>query len=271
MIPVIIPAKNEQLFLESTVTSLKATARFAHEELFIVVVDDGSTDLTQSIAIELGCRVVQLPDRGYSALGLPALADTHNAGFDYIDRHILVEDYKYLMVVGADTTFDNNYMQEIVETMEKDDEIVMCAGILNNIRTNHDAVRGSGRIIRNSFWSLIGRKLPNQFHSWESYPIVFANATGFKARTNYLAHMQTPRAPLAQVDWARYGIAMKEKGSIFIYVLLRGLQRLILDRDIRGAWRLLYGFVSSSPELYESRLRKFTAKQQWNKIIRFKR
>lgn len=267
MLPVIIPAKNEEKNLKETVDSLRNTAMFANQELYIVVVNDGSKDNTSIIAKKLGCHLVELADRGYSALGMPELADTHNAGFQYIDKHLNINSYDYLMVVGADTTFNNNYISLLLEEMKSNKNLVICGGVLNKIKTNHDAVRGSGRLIRNTFWTLEGRKVPNQYYSWESYPLVFANSHGYETRTIYEAHMQTPREPMGIVDWKRYGIAMKENGSIFIYVFLRASKRLFKSRDFYGFYRMIYGYISSSPILYEKKLRDFNAKRQFRKIL----
>ncbi len=267
MIPVIIPAKNEEDNLKDTVTSLRETAKFANEELFIVVINDGSSDNTPQIAKELGCHLVNLPDRGYSALGRPELAKTHNAGYEYIDRHLDKNSYKYLMVVGADTTFEPNYLKLLIDAMEKDEKLVMCAGVLNGIKSNYDAVRGSGRLIRNTFWDLIGRRSPQKYYSWESYPIVFAQAHGFKTRTIYEAKMYTPREPLARVDWKRYGIAMRENGSILPYVMLRAIKRAIKDKDIKGGLRLLQGYLFSEVTPYEKKLREYNAKKQWRRLL----
>ena len=267
MIPVVIPAKNEKDNLEDTVISLRESASFANEELFIVVVNDGSSDNTSDIARGLGCHVVDLPDRGYSALGKPELAKTHNAGYEYIDRYLDPSSYKYLMVVGADTTFNRDYIKILLDAMERDESLVMCAGVLNGIKTNYDAVRGSGRIIRNSFWSEIGRRSKSIYYSWESYPIVYARAHGYKTRTIYEAKMQTPREPMARVDWWNYGAQMKESGSIFLYVLLRGLKRALKNRDLKGCFRLIQGYLMASVNLYEKNLREANAKKQWRKLL----
>ena len=269
MIPVVIPAKNEKDNLADTINSLKETAKYTKEELFIVVVDDGSKDNTSEIAKDLGCHVVNLPDRGYSALGKPELADTHNAGYEYIDKHTDKESYDYLLVVGADTTFEKIYLKLLIEAMQKDESLAMCAGILNDIKTNYDAVRGSGRLIRNTFWTQVGRRSINQYYSWESYPLVYANANGYKTRTIYEAQMYTPREPMAIVDWWNYGIQMKENGSIFPYVFLRAIKRLIKHKDFRNFYRLIGGYLLSSPNMYNPTLRKFNSKRQWRKILTF--
>jgi glycosyltransferase involved in cell wall biosynthesis len=268
MIPVIIPAKNEKDNLADTINSLKETIRYANEEPFIVVIDDGSSDNTAQIAKELGCHVVSLPDRGYSALGMPELADTHNAGYEYIDKHINKDDYEFLMVVGADTTFEKNYLQLLLNAMQNDKNLVMCAGVLNNIKTNFDAVRGSGRLIRNTFWTKVGRRSPNKYYSWESFPLVYANAYGYKTRTIYEAKMYTHREPMALVDWRNYGIQMKENGSIFPYVFLRAIKRILKNRDIKGGYRLILGYLFSSPAMYDKKLREYNSKRQWKRILK---
>jgi len=267
VIPVVIPAKNEKDNLENTVNSLRKTADYAKEELFIVVVDDGSSDNTAEIAEKLGCNVVSLPDRGYSALGMPELANTHNTGFEYIDKNLAVDSYEYLMVVGADTEFEDEYLSLLIQAMEKDEKLVMCAGVLNGIKTNYDAVRGSGRLIKNSFWSKLGRRLPNIYYSWESYPIIYALSNGYKARTIYEAKMSTPREPMGRVDFKKYGIAMKENGSIFIYVFLRALKRLIKHKDFKGFYRMLYGYLFSKPNLYDKELRSYNKQRQIKRIF----
>jgi len=267
MIPVVIPAKNEKDNLENTVNSLRKTADYAKEELFIVVVDDGSSDNTAEIAKKLNCHVVSLPDRGYSALGMPELANTHNAGFEYIDKNLPVDSYKYLMVVGADTEFEDDYLSLLIQAMEKDEKLVMCAGVLNGIKTNYDAVRGTGRLIKNSFWTKVGRRSIDKFYAWESYPILFALSHGFKARTIYEAKMTTPREPMGRVDWKNYGVQMKENGSIFIYVFLRALKRLIKHKDFKGFYRMLYGYLFSKPNLYDKNLRAYNKKRQLKRIF----
>ena len=267
MIPVVIPAKNEEKFLKDTVESLREAANYAKEEVVIVVVDDGSTDRTADIALGLGCNVVSLEDRGYSALGLPELPNTHNAGFEYIEKNL--SNFDFLMVVGADTSFNPNYLAILMREMHINEKLVMCAGVLNDIAGNSDAVRGSGRLIRRTFWSECGFRLRNVFYSWESYPLLFALERGFEVKTVQQARMQTPREPLAVVDWRRYGIGMKENGSLLIYVLLRGGKRLIKYGDAKGCMRLLLGFLWSKPVLYERRLRRYNARRQLKKLITF--
>jgi glycosyltransferase involved in cell wall biosynthesis len=134
-IPIVIPARNESKRIEKTIQSIRRTFDFANMNPFIVLVDDGSKDNTFEVAEALGCHAVRLKDRGYSALGMPVLADTHNAGFEYIENN-LKDPYDFLMVIGADTTFEENYLSILLAEMNSDSSLAMCAGILDGFHTN---------------------------------------------------------------------------------------------------------------------------------------
>ncbi len=267
ILPIVIPAKNEEKRLLKTIQSIKEMCEFSKVEPYIVVVDDGSKDKTAEIAEGAGCHVCRLKDRGYSALGKPELADTHNAGFNYITEN-LKDNYTYLMVIGSDTAFQKDYLSILLSEMEKNPNLAMCSGILDGYYTNPRAVRGSGRIIRLSFWKLVGCKLPNNYYSWESYPVVYANAKGFDTKTIYNAGMSTDRPPMHGVDWKRYGIGMRENGSLFIYVLLRAARACIKITPKQG-YRLILGYLSGAEQMYPPEMRSYTRRYQLNRIKQF--
>jgi len=267
IIPIVIPARNEETRLEKTIDSIRNMFRFAGMEPYIVVVDDGSKDQTPILAEKLGCFVVRLNDRGYSALGMPVLADTHNAGFEFINQN-LKEDYKYLMVIGSDTEFANDYLRLLLNEMEIEPQLAMCSGVLDGFKTNPMAVRGSGRIIRRTFWEKAGSKLPNFYYAWESYPIVLANSMGLKTRTIYEARMQTDRPPMRSVDWKRYGIGMQENGSLFVYVLLRAI-RTTFKVNLKSGIRLIYGYFAKTEQRFPPELRAYVSNYQKRRILTF--
>ncbi len=265
-IPVIVPARNEANRITATIEGIREIGAQAGVEMYIIVVDDGSKDETSKVAAAAGCHVVPLPDRGYSALGKPELANTHNAGFEVVSQ--LNESFEYIMVVGADTTFEPNYLNCLLEEMNANQNLVMCAGVIDGILTNPSAVRGSGRIIRYSFWKLIGERLPNTYYGWESFPVVYANTHGFETKTVYNALMYTSRAPLHGVDWFRYGIAMKENGSIFPYVMLRAM-KAAKNISVKQGFRLIRGYFSRVTVRYPKPLRQFTKKYQYKRLFHF--
>jgi glycosyltransferase involved in cell wall biosynthesis len=67
VISYIIPAHNEERLLGRTLIALREAARLAVEPYEILVVDDGSTDRTPSIAADHGARVVRIRRRHIAA------------------------------------------------------------------------------------------------------------------------------------------------------------------------------------------------------------
>lgn len=59
----IIPVLNEEVYIKTTIESIKKQTEAAYE---IIVVDNGSTDKTAEIARSLGCKVVKETKRGIS-------------------------------------------------------------------------------------------------------------------------------------------------------------------------------------------------------------
>ncbi|MGI9565895.1 MAG: glycosyltransferase [Nitrosopumilus sp.] len=78
---VIIPVRNESKLLGPTLDALKKQTLVLHR---IIVINDGSTDDTSSIAKKFNVEVVDLKDRGFRATGKPVLANVINKGLEKI-------------------------------------------------------------------------------------------------------------------------------------------------------------------------------------------
>jgi glycosyltransferase involved in cell wall biosynthesis len=90
MISFIVPAYNEELLVGRTLAAIHAAAREAGESYEVIVVDDGSTDQTATLATEGGARVVPVKYR--------QIGRTRNAGarvaageiFVFVDADTLI-------------------------------------------------------------------------------------------------------------------------------------------------------------------------------------
>ena len=67
VITFIIPAHNEELLLDRTISALHAAAGAMHQRYEIIVVDDASTDETTSVAAGFGARVISVHHRQIAA------------------------------------------------------------------------------------------------------------------------------------------------------------------------------------------------------------
>jgi N-acetylglucosaminyltransferase len=100
-IEVVIAARNEEERIGDTLRSLQKQTL---PPTRVIVVNDGSTDATGRIALELGCEVVELPYHPSSYLGRPELAGVFNAGLRQVST-----DAGYLMILGADHALPEDY------------------------------------------------------------------------------------------------------------------------------------------------------------------
>jgi len=107
---IIIPAYNEERNIKKVLSGLKKS----HHSLDILVVNDGSTDNTEAIAVAEKARVLSLPfNLGYGG----AL----QAGFKYA----VLEGYRYVIQFDGDGQHDPEDVKTILELLELGNDIVI--------------------------------------------------------------------------------------------------------------------------------------------------
>ena len=102
MLSIIIPACNEELYLEETIKSIKSQAYSKYE---IIVVCDGCTDSTNYIAKRLADKIVIIKERKG-----PAIAK--NEG-------VKISKATKLVFLDADTKLTKNTLEEISKVLDK--------------------------------------------------------------------------------------------------------------------------------------------------------
>jgi len=102
VITFIIPAHNEELLLDSTISALHAAAGATQQPYEIIVVDDESTDETASVAARSGARVITVHHR--------QIAATRNAGAAQAQGDLL-------LFVDADTHISRAVVCAAVDAM----------------------------------------------------------------------------------------------------------------------------------------------------------
>ena len=146
----VIPARNEENFIGRTLSALFGQHTRPSK---VIVVNDGSTDRTAEVASAAGAEVVGMPDRGYNVLGTPVLAGVINRGLARIEQG----NYDYVMILGADHILPPHYLTTALDAMAADDKLALCSGTIEGERSI--VPRGSGRVVRASFWQSIGRSM----------------------------------------------------------------------------------------------------------------
>ena len=171
----VIAARNEQQHLPATLEALQNQTLQLHK---IVVVNDGSTDLTREIAVNYNCAVVDLPFHVESYVGTPKIAYVLNVGFKHVGNPLP----DYVMHLGADHVLSSEYVERIVYRMEQDAKLVLATGFITGEPSEPDNPRGSGRIIKATFFQKhCNFQYPETWcwEEWLSYKIL---QLGFKIR-----------------------------------------------------------------------------------------
>ena len=109
MISVIIPAKDEEAAVGSTVQQVRgALGKTKHE---VVVVDDGSRDATAERARKAGARVISHP---------------HNLGYGAaLKTGIRAARYDTIVITDADNTYPNDQIPQLLKVYQKGFDMVV--------------------------------------------------------------------------------------------------------------------------------------------------
>lgn len=130
---IIIPAYNEEGSIQKVVDDLIANC----PEYDYVVVNDGSTDRTSQICHECNFEIIDLPIN----LGLEAAFQT---GLKYAKR----KNYEYAMQFDADGQHDSNYINLMLEEIEKGYDIVIGSRFVGDKKPFNLRMIGSRMITR---------------------------------------------------------------------------------------------------------------------------
>lgn len=236
---VIIPARNEEKYLGKTLEHLLSQK---YKPDIVVVVDDGSSDKTAEIAKNNGAVVIQLPDRRYSVVGRPELAEVLNTGLRFLDD---VGGFEYVMILGAEQLLPRDYIERTISQMEKNDKIVIASGRVAGEFSR--APRGSGRVYKFKFLREINFFPVN--YGWESYPLVKALIMGYETRTfeNLVTFGQRATKLSAQKLYFG-GKGLKALGYDPVYVLWEFFLKFF--ESPRGALNILRGYFSTDVKRY---------------------
>ncbi len=238
---VIIPARNEKQFLSSTLDALKKQTLVPDR---IIVVNDGSTDDTSSIAKKFHVDVFDLDNRGFRATGQPILANVINKGLE----NILDDECQYVMILGADHIIPSNYISKIISIMEENNSIVIASGVIKGESQRDTAPRGSGRIVKYDFWKKLGLRYPS-WYGFESYIIYKALIESYEIRVVRDAVGWSQRPTGKTTNYKNYGKAMRALGYHPAYALGRII--LLFKHNPKDAIKMILGYFDLSIKKYD--------------------
>jgi glycosyltransferase involved in cell wall biosynthesis len=234
---VVIPARNEEKYIEKTLQGLKRQSIPPNK---IIVVNDGSFDLTSEIARRYADVVVDLPDRGYSALGTPEIPKVFNEGLKRVSPGT-----KYVLICGADAILPENFFEVIFSEMEKNPLMVIASGKLENDPAYEGLPPRGTRVVRVDFWREVnGLRYPESL-GWESWLIFKALQLGKQVeRIPYLITdaQRPPSKTGLKSAWSR-GRGMRLLGYDWKYAMARAGTYLV--KNPKSGVKMIAGYYST--------------------------
>ena len=189
---VVMPCLNEELTLAACIKEAQEGAARAGFQVEIIIADNGSTDSSRSIATSLGCKVVEVPVRGYGAA---------------LDAGIKAATFPYVVMGDSDQSYDFASAPTFIEELIKGADVVIGNRFAGGI--NPGAMPWHHKYIGNPVLSLIGRKffqIPiSDFHCGlravrvSKYLEAAPTTTGMEFATEMIARLANVEARFVEI------------------------------------------------------------------------
>lgn len=185
---IVIPAHNEELFLEETLKSILTQTLLPKK---VIVVNDNSTDNTEKIidSFLLLNPIFRKLNASSSNEHLPGskVINAFNKGAELLD-----DDYDFIVKLDADVVLPSNYFERIAHIFKGQPEVGIAGGFAYeqdskgiwklNHPMNKDHVRGAFKAYSKSCFKTIG-KLKNAI-GWDTVDELLAQYYGYKILTD---------------------------------------------------------------------------------------
>lgn len=273
---IIIPAHNEEKFIGLTLQSLLKQTTKPHK---IVVVNDNSTDTTESIVNEFIQKdsSISLINSVSTATHLPGskVIQAFHKGFETLDSN-----YDVIVKLDADLILPINYFETIISHFKKDQKIGMVGGfayieknghwILENL-TDKDHIRGAFKAYRKECFIQIGNLKPAM--GWDTVDELLCKFYGWKVITDKnlkVKHLKPTGANYNKSSRYKQGEAFYTLGYGFLITTIASAKLAIMKKKpllffdyIKGFWKAK---MANKPLLVTNEQAKFIRSYRLQKM-----
>lgn len=276
---VITPVRNEGAHFSETIASMLAQTR---RPLRWVIVDDGSTDVTGSLADSAAAahpwiRVIHRPNRGFRQQG-GGVIEAFYEGFELCKQL----SWAFLAKLDGDLSFSQDYFASCFDHFAKNAKLGIGGGTVCRregdslvAEVNNDPrfhVRGAVKIYRRTCWDQMGGLL--KAPGWDTVDELKSNMLGWETRTFadilLLQHKDTGSADGAWRNWVKNGQANYVSAYHPLFMLAKCVKRLFARPYLLSAVGLAFGFlggyVCRIPRIEDSALTRYIRTQQIRKL-----
>ena len=274
---IIIPAHNEEAYIDKTLQSL---VEQSHLPKKVVVVNDNSSDNTQSIVEDFCSKYewITLINTTSSDKHLPGskIINAFNKGLETLD-----EDYDVICKFDADLIFPNNYLEIIAKHFENDIKLGMVSGfcyieknekwVLENL-TNKDHIRGALKAYKKSCFNQIGKLKLTM--GWDTVDELLAKYHGWNILTDeslHVKHLKPTGQSYNKASKYLQGEAMYKMRYGFWITLISALKLAYKKRSFKLFRHYMSGYFKAKSNkidfLVSNDEGKFIRNLRWKGII----
>jgi biofilm PGA synthesis N-glycosyltransferase PgaC len=274
---IITPARDEEQFVLGTIESvLHQTIR---PEKWVIV-DDGSTDATNSIIAQYALKyswiqTLRRENRGHRSTG--GGVEAFLAGYHVLQS----QGWEFLVNLDGDLTFAPDYFERCFEYFRKLPRLGIGGGTIYDKVDGHLRlesspafhVRGGTKIYRRECWEKLDGLVPRL--GWDTVDELKANQLGWTTQTfpdlRLVQHRVTGSA------WGRWGNAVNDGMADYVvgyhplFFFLKCLKHVFhapyVLRSLGLAYGFLFSLVRQSPYISDQELRIYLRRQQLRRLM----
>jgi glycosyltransferase involved in cell wall biosynthesis len=269
---VIVTCRNSERDIRSALASLiNQTVR----PKYVLVVDDGSSDLTPKILNDISSNhdnifITTNPDLGYD---IGRVVGNWNKALR-LAKDLGLESTNYHMISTDDTVYEKDYCEKIINRMDLDSSIAIASGTYGNYSST--TPHGAGRFVSNSFFFSILGSYPQKM-GYESAILYLALANGFRYTVIPEARFVHTRLLGSSHHFYEFGASMRTLGYHPIFVMGRFFKYFLSGTPIGrlGSLYMLYHYLFYKPKsqgydsMYDLEFRKSIRAIQVTRIRRY--
>lgn len=257
-VAVLIPARNEEEWIPK---SIKALLEQNLKPSKIIVVNDGSSDNTPDVAKSFGCEVINLNNDRSKEFDTLKMSEIYNTALIQ-----LREGFDYILELGADHILPSNYISSIIFEMERNPKLVIASGTIEGEKQKL-VPRGSGRLIKSSFYKKVGMFWPKKYGA-ESFFVYKAWQLGYQTKVFEISSKARKTGThYKPITFISLGKSCRALGYNPIYAAGFFIKKGLSNRSLRVILHCLKGWLSSDVELFDKEFRDFVNQYQKKRII----
>ncbi len=256
---VLIPARNEELIIGKTLDYLNKQTNKPNS---IIVVNDNSNDKTKEIAEFNGAKVIDFPYEHKNWVISGKLGIVFSFGMKYFDKN-----NSHFMILGADHILPENYVEDIIKNMKKND-VDIASGIIENEITK--SPRGSGRIFTKKAMECMNWKYQSNY-GYETYALFKIQSEGMETSV-YPIMTQTQRPTGINYNKKKFyhmGFSYKALGYTSFYGIGRGLT-IAKKYGLYNGLMFSIGFFTNHSVMYDEKIRQYcksNLEHSWEDVL----